>query len=212
MNTKFSPSPLPPTGTKQYEFVVRGSDVLSDSELIGLICGADANINLSDVRGKDYYSLRAMGLTNSQAVRLLASFELKKRSDAIDRAEKAHVTSSRDIFALLSPLLSDLQHEEFWVVFLNRNNRVISYKRISQGGLSGTVVDNRLILREAINLLSSGVVAVHNHPSGNRLPSGADGVVTDKLRDACKLVDCQLLDHIIVANDSYYSFSDEGKI
>jgi DNA repair protein RadC len=210
MRTNIISPPLPPSGTKQYEFITRGANVISDSDLIYMVCGADTNINLSDVRGKDYYALRNMGLSNSQAVRLLASFELKRRSDALDRSGTVKISSSSDIFSLLSPLLSDIQHEEFYAVYLKRNNNVISYKKISQGGISGTVIDNRIILREAVNLLASGIIAVHNHPSGNCRPSGADGRITEGLRDACKLLHVQLLDHVIIANDAYYSFADEG--
>jgi len=212
MRTNIIPPPLPPSGTKQYEFITRGANVISDSDLIYMVCGADTNINLSDVRGKDYYALRSMGLSNSQAVRLLASFELKRRSDALDRSDKTKISSSLDIYTLFRPSLADISHEEFWAVYLNRNNKIIATRQISKGGCTGTVVDNKIIIREAVALLASSIIAVHNHPSGNRTPSNADRIITDKLKNACKLMDCNLLDHVIVCGDSYYSFADEGSL
>ena len=115
------------------------------------------------------------------------------------------------MFELMSPVLSDLVHEEFWVIFLNRANRVIGKMKASQGGISGTVTDVRLIMKAAIERLASGMIICHNHPSGNMHPSESDTRITQKVNEAGNLMDIQLLDHIIITSGSdYYSFGDNG--
>ena len=108
------------------------------------------------------------------------------------------------------PLISDLQHEEFWVMLLNRSNKIINKNKISQGGVAGTVIDVKIILKKAIEKLASSVILCHNHPSGNIEPSDADIGITRKLKEAAEIMDIKLLDHIIVADNSYFSFLDEG--
>jgi len=110
------------------------------------------------------------------------------------------------------PILSDIGHEEFWILLLNRANNVIERYQVSKGGITGTVVDPKLVFKKAIEVSASALVLCHNHPSGNRSPSEADMQLTRKIADAAKLLDMQVLDHIIVAGDSFYSFSDEGRL
>ena len=120
------------------------------------------------------------------------------------------ITSSKDAYNIIFPLISDLQHEEFWVLLLNRSNKIIDKTKISQGGVTGTVIDVKIILKKAIEKLASSVILCHNHPSGNIEPSEADIGITRKLKEAAEIMDIKLLDHIIVADNSYFSFLDEG--
>ena len=120
------------------------------------------------------------------------------------------IRSSKDIFEFFHPILADLPHEEFWVVFLNQSNKIIDKYRVSQGGISGTVIDVRLIMKAAIEKLASGIILCHNHPSGNLKPSGSDIKITKKMRDAGEIMEIKVLDHIIVTDESYFSFADEG--
>jgi DNA repair protein RadC len=104
----------------------------------------------------------------------------------------------------------DLPYEEFWILHLNRANQVLAKEKIGQGGVSGTVADVRIILKSAINKLTSGLILAHNHPSGNLQPSNADKQLTEKIKNACRLLDISLLDHLIITNNSYFSFADNG--
>jgi len=120
------------------------------------------------------------------------------------------ITTSRDSFDYLSPFVSDLPHEEFWILLLNRNNKIITHKRISEGGIGGTVVDARLLFKAAIENLASSIVLCHNHPSGNLRPSDADLQLTKRLKEAGRLLEIVIIDHLIIADKNYYSFADEG--
>ena len=152
------------------------------------------------------------GMGTVKAITIIAALELGRRRKRSELQEKIRISGSQDVFALFQPLIADLSHEEFWVLILNRSNRVIDNIRISQGGISGTVIDVRLILKNALDRLASSLVLCHNHPSGNLKPSDADIKITAKISDAGKIMDIQLLDHIIIADNSYFSFSDEGII
>jgi DNA repair protein RadC len=121
-----------------------------------------------------------------------------------------HLKCSKDAAEIFLPILSDLAHEEFWVLFLNRSNRVIDRMKLSQGGISGTVTDVRIVMKKAIECLASGLIVCHNHPSGNLNPSDSDSKITQKIKDAGNLMDIQLLDHIIISGRDYYSFADNG--
>ena len=128
---------------------------------------------------------------------------------------KSKITKSSDAVEVFRKVWdNDLLEicESFMVIFLNRNNTTIGWFKVSQGGLSGTIVDNRLILVTALNCLASGMIICHNHPSGNTEPSEADKKVTEKLKQAALLLDIQVIDHIILTENSFYSFADEGII
>ena len=122
------------------------------------------------------------------------------------------IKCSKDVFDLIGPTLSDLPHEEFWILFLNRSNKVISRMKLSQGGISGTVTDVRIVMKKAIENLASGIIVCHNHPSGNLNPSESDSRITNKIKEAGLLLDIQLLDHLIIIDKEYYSFADNGLI
>ncbi len=152
------------------------------------------------------------GMGPVKAITIVAALELGRRRKSSELEKKIRISGSRDVYELFHPLIGDNPHEEFWVLLLNRSNRVIDHIRISQGGISGTVIDVRLILKNALDRLASALILCHNHPSGNLKPSDADIKITSKIGDASRTMDIQLLDHLIIADNSYFSFSDEGMI
>jgi DNA repair protein RadC len=204
-----------------YKIVNRGLMSVSDTELVSLLIGEKspdksrnilqaATNNLNEFSRMTYSDLRKMGLTHLKAVAILASFELGRRKTRSEALTKTQVRSSADVFTLMATYLSDLQYEEFWVVYMNRANRIEKVEKISQGGVSGTVTDVRLIVKRGIELLASGMILCHNHPSGNTSPSDSDIRITQKTKEAAILFDIQVLDHIIVSGKDYYSFADSG--
>lgn len=152
------------------------------------------------------------GMGPAKALAIIAALEIGRRRTKSDLQDKIRIAGSQDVYTLFQPLLEDLSHEEFWILLLNRANRVIDNIRISQGGISGTVIDVRIILKHALDRLASAMILCHNHPSGNLKPSEADMKITSKISDSCRTMDLQLLDHLIIADNSYFSFSDEGLI
>jgi DNA repair protein RadC len=152
------------------------------------------------------------GMGPVKAISIIAALELGRRRKRSELQDKIRISGSQDVYTFFQPMIADLSHEEFWVLILNRSNRVIDNIRISQGGISGTVIDVRLILKNALDRLASSLILCHNHPSGNLNPSDADIKITSKISEASKTMDIQLLDHIIIADNAYFSFSDEGMI
>jgi DNA repair protein RadC len=205
----------------------RGRTALTDAELIAILLGsgtqtasavdvaknllAKVDNNLHDLARlsvKDLTKIRGIG--EARAVTIVAALELGRRRSSLDHEDRPRITCSRDVFELLRPTLMDLPHEEFWVLLLNRANRVIKRMQISQGGVSGTVADPRIIFKSALEELASGIILAHNHPSGNLTASQADRDLTRKLTEGGRLLDVQVLDHVILAGQRYYSFADEG--
>ena len=209
--------------------MAKGIQYLSDSELLAIILGSGtrnttavelarkilgkAGNNLHEL-GRQSVSelLKVKGVGPAKAVSIMAAMELGRRRTGINQAEKIPVKSSETVFRLFHPLLGDLDHEEFWLLMLNRANRVLGRFKVSQGGLSGTVIDTRIILKRALDSLSSSIIVCHNHPSGNNQPSDADVKITEKLKKAAEMLEIKLLDHVIIADKSYFSFADEGLI
>jgi DNA repair protein RadC len=152
------------------------------------------------------------GIGTAKAVAIVAAMELGKRRKESGVAERKKILSSRDAYAVFSSVFIDLNHEETWALLLDRANQVVDNMQVSRGGIAGTVVDIRLILREALNKYASGIILAHNHPSGNCVPSGNDVQITKKLKEAARYMDIVLLDHLIVTDHAYYSFADEGVI
>lgn len=150
------------------------------------------------------------GLDAGKCAQIHAAIELGRRRELDAVLPINSIKSSADAFNIIYPNLSDLDHEQFWVLYMNKANRVFKIQRISVGGVSGTVVDVKLILRDALQYTASGIILAHNHPSGNMQPSDADISVTRKLKEAAKLMEIALLDHVIVGNKEYYSFADQG--
>lgn len=155
--------------------------------------------------------LRAInGIGPSKAVTIAAAFELGRRASlkaALDSG--GSISSPQKVFEIMQPLIRDLDHEECWVLFLSKANRLIGREMVSSGGLDSTVIDNRAIIRKAIDKKAAALILVHNHPSGSALPSRADITQTQALHKALKTCDLSLMDHIIISRDSYYSFADE---
>jgi DNA repair protein RadC len=212
------------------KLLLKGKTALSDAELIAILLrtgvqGSSAlDIakkilhkvagNLNELGKLSVTEIKKLekGLGDTKAVTIVAALELGRRRQASDIREKPVIRSSRDSFDYIYPEMADLNHEQFYVLYLNKSNRVIQHKNISAGGVSGTVADIKIILKHAVELLASSVIAVHNHPSGNLSPSQADIDLTKKLREAGKLLDVSLLDHLIIGDGSYYSFADRGTL
>lgn len=208
----------------------KGKNALSDAELIAILLGSgsrgesavDLARKILQSAGNKLHELGKMevkqlktfkGMGEAKALTLMAALELGRRRRAESLPDRPQITASRDVYEYAAPWMQDLPHEEFYVILLNRANKVIGHRQISSGGVSGTVVDVKLIFKEALQALASGIVALHNHPSGNLKPSEADIKLTRKIKDAAKLLDIQLLDHLIISGDKgYYSFADEGML
>jgi DNA repair protein RadC len=150
------------------------------------------------------------GIGDARAVTIAAALELGRRRKLAEIPDVVQIKCSKDVADIFQPLLSDLAHEEFWILFLNRSNKVIDRMKLSQGGISGTVTDVRLVMKKAIEYLASGIIVCHNHPSGNLNPSESDSKITSKIKEAGNLMDIQLLDHLIISDKEYYSFADNG--
>ena len=209
--------------------LANGVQYLSDSEILAILLGSGTrNMTVVElakqVLAKSGNSLHELGRQNisdlvaikgigpAKAITLLAAMELGRRRDATQQTERIPVKSSETVFKIFHPILGDLDHEEFWLLMLNRANRVLGRFKVSQGGLSGTVIDTRIILKKALDNLASSIVVCHNHPSGNNQPSDADVKITEKLKKAAEMLEIKLLDHVIIADKSYFSFADEGLI
>ncbi len=176
-----------------------------------LLDAAGNNLNaLAKFNLNDFQKLKGIG--EAKAISVLTALELGKRRKTEQVIERKKINSSKDVFEMLNLMLGDLPYEEFWALFLNRANMITDKIKISQGGISGTVTDVRIILKQALEKMASGIILCHNHPSGNLKPSESDEAITQKLKEAGKLMDINVLDHIIIGENGYYSFADDGKI
>lgn len=209
------------------KLLAQGRRVLSDAELIAILIGSgsttESAVDLSkrilhacqnDLNALSKLSVQDLckfkGIGEAKAISIIAALELGRRRKETEQPVLDIVTSSKDIFHLLSPYFSDLLHEEFWVILLNRANKVLQKILISKGGQSGTIADPKIIFKSALEGNAANIILAHNHPSGNLKPSQADIQLTKKLQEAGKLLDLQILDHLIFAERSYFSFADEG--
>ena len=207
------------------KLIEKGGGILSDAELLAILLGSGSRNesavglakrilnyvqnNLTELGRLGVEDLKQFnGVGDAKAVILCSAFELARRRKS-EVVERVKITSAMDAFKEIAPYVSDLSHEEFWVLYLNRANIVLRKERVSSGGVSGTVVDNKIILKKALLNLASSIILVHNHPSGNLNPSIQDKKVTQKMKLACQLLEINLLDHLIIAGNSYYSFADE---
>ena len=205
----------------------KGIQTLSDAELVAILIGSgntemsavelSKNIllanenNLNKVAKNSVRNLmKFKGIGEAKAISILSALELGKRREAVVVNEQKKISSSQDIFQIMNIKFRDLPYEEFWVVYLNHSNKIIHKEKMSQGGISGTVVDVRLILKKAIEYLASSIILSHNHPSGQLKPSQQDIEITQKLKKASAYLDISVLDHIIIADNQFFSFADEG--
>lgn len=211
------------------KLLLKGKNSLSDAELIAILIGSgnseesavelskrilqSTENSLSKLAKLSVNDLQKFkGIGEAKAISIVAAMELARRRKEENVSNEISIKSSKDAYQVVQTFLSDLPHEEFWILSLNRNNKVKSKTLISRGGVSGTVVDSRIIFKQAIEELASGIILAHNHPSGNIQPSSEDIKITRKIKEAGELLDIRLIDHIIVGEKNYYSFADEGMI
>lgn len=205
-----------------------GERVLSDAELIAILIGSGsreqsavelsrdilkqlANNDLNELGKKSINELmKFKGIGEAKAITIVAALELGRRRRAAEATTRTLIKSSSDIFEIMQPILGDLPHEEFWIILLNRANKVIGKEPISKGGVTATVVEIKPVLKRLIETYASGIILCHNHPSGSLKPSSADIQLTKRLSEAAKIIETNVLDHLIIADNSYYSFADEG--
>lgn len=210
------------------KFLAHGSHSLSDAELLAILLGSgnahesavglaqrilhSVDNNLDELGKLDIQHLikNFKGIGEAKAITIAAALELGRRRKITQPAEKKKVLASEDVFEILQSKIGDLPHEEFWMLLLNRANKIIGQVRLTQGGTGQTVVEIPMILKTAIDKLATGIIVGHNHPSGNTEPSQQDISVTQKLAAACKIVDISFLDHLIIGHKNYYSFADNG--
>lgn len=211
------------------KMMCKGADVLCDAELLAILIGSgnteesavelmrrlllscDNNLNTLakwDVRTFSQFK----GVGPAKSITIMAALELGKRRKLQDTKERAKINSSRDIYEHFQPLMCDLEKEEFWVLLLNQASKVIDKVRISTGGIDGTYADVRMILREALLQRATQIALIHNHPSGNNRPSQDDKTLTQHIMQGARTMNIRLIDHVIVCEDKFYSFADEGLI
>ena len=204
-----------------------GADRLSDAELLATLIGSGSgkfnaidlarqillsvDHDLEKLGALEYQDLiRFPGIGNAKAITLISAMELGRRRNGFVSSMKFKVGGSSHVYKLMRPKLLDKKTEMFWVIYLNRAHTVIKIRQISQGGVSGTLVDPKLIFKHSLELLASSIILVHNHPSGQLKPSEADVNLTKKLIRAGKLLEIPVVDHLIFTNSGYFSFADEG--
>jgi DNA repair protein RadC len=209
------------------KLLYKGAEALSNSELIAILinkgtkqktavelaqeilrAGKDNLNELGKLSVKELMKIKGIG--EAKAISLVAAMELGRRRQATSHREKAVVTSSIEVANYLQALLKDYKHEVFAVLFLNRSNKINHFQIISEGGITGTIADPRIILKKALEEDAVSIILCHNHPSGSLKPSKADEELTHKIKEAAKYFDIKVLDHLIVSDDGYYSFSDDG--
>ena len=209
------------------KLIEKGRHVLTEAELIAILIGsgskdetavelskrilASVGNNLNDLGKLSIHELvKFKGINEAKAINVMAAMELGRRRKEAEVAKRDRITTSKDVYDIMKPILLDLPHEEFWLLMLNRANLVVKKELISRGGVSGTVVDTKIIFKAAVENYACSIIICHNHPSGNRKPSDADIRITKNIKEAGKLMEIPLLDHLIVAENGFYSFADEG--
>ncbi len=211
------------------KLATKGKSNVSDAELLAIVLGSgnstetalqlaqrmlrengNSLANLAKLNINEFKKYRGVGLV--KAINIVAAFELGRRRQALEPAERLAIKTPVQAYELFKPLLSDLRHEEFYIAMLDRANQLIKTEHISKGGMAATVVDVRLICKLLLENNASCVILAHNHPSGNLNPSNEDIQLTKKLKEATKLFDISILDHIIVGDNSYTSLADKGLI
>ena len=207
----------------------KGKAALSDAELVAILIGSgnkeESAVDLSkrilagvenNLSALGKLSIKQLmdfkGIGEAKAITIIAALELGRRRRSEDALEKKKIMSSVSAFELMQPIIGDLQHEEFWIIYLNNSNKVIQKNQLSKGGITGTLVDVRLVLKNALEVGATGIILAHNHPSGNLQPSEADKQLTNKLKVASESLDIKVLDHVIVTEKAYFSFADENML
>lgn len=209
------------------KLIQKGKGVLSDAELIAILIGsgsrnesavelskrilASVNNNLNELGRVSINQLMEFkGIGEAKAVTIAAALEMGRRRRGEEAQKITKIQSSKSVFDLLQPIMGELEHEEFWIVYLNNSNKVLHSAQLSKGGITGTLVDVRLVLKQALEFGSVALILAHNHPSGTLKPSNADKQITQKLKTAAEALDIKVLDHLIITQKEYFSFADEG--
>ena len=209
------------------KFLTKGASALTNAELLAILIrsgspeanavelareilrGADNNLSeLKKYNFDNFKKIKGIGL--GKALSIMAAFELCKRLESEPQRTGMKIYSSENAAKAIAPFLKDLSYEECWALYLNRGNILIGKERISTGGVCATVMDSRIILKSAMSKLASGIILVHNHPSGNPYPGNEDKLQTQRLKKSAQICDIELIDHIIIAGQKYFSFLDEG--
>lgn len=211
------------------KLILKGKAALSEAELIAILIGSgtktlsavdlsklilsryDNNLNeLAKCSVEDLKKFKGIG--EAKAITIVSALELGRRRKESEQIKKPRITSSKSVHELMQGDLLDLDHEQFWILMLDRANNVIKKVQISAGGVSGTVVDQKILFKSALECLASGIILIHNHPSGNIKPSEQDIRLTKKIQNAGSVLDIPVIDHIIFTNHAYFSFADESML
>ena len=205
----------------------KGARSLSNAELIAILIGsgtiqetavdlskrilASVDHNLQSVGKLSITQLmRFKGIGEAKAIKIVAAMEISCRRSETSQKKLDKINTSRSVFEIMNPLLGYLSHEEFWVLFLNNSNKILAKTHLSKGGMTGTIVDVRIVMKQALEYSATAIVLVHNHPSGALRPSKSDTQLTQKFKLAAESLDIKVLDHIIVTEKDYFSFADES--
>jgi DNA repair protein RadC len=209
------------------KLLYKGISSLSDAELVAILIGSgnseetavelsrrileNVKNNLNELGKLNVENLKQFkGIGEAKAISIIAAMELGRRRNHSSALEMGKITGSGDVARYLRPIIGDIQHEEFWVLFLNRQNKILDKQRLSQGGMTSTVIDVRMVLKMALEKHATSLIFAHNHPSGNLDASDADRKITSQIKDAGRIMDIPLLDHLIITQGGYFSFADEG--
>ena len=209
------------------KLILKGKSALSDAELIAILIGSgsrnESAVELSrrilssvdnNLNALGKLSLTQLiafkGIGEAKAIAIIAAMDLGRRRRGENAVELKKITSSKMIFEIMQPIIGELPHEEFWIIYVNNSNNIISKSQLSKGGITATLVDVRLIFKNALEIGATGIVLCHNHPSGNLKASEADIKITKKIKLAAESLDITILDHVIIAEYGYLSFADEG--
>lgn len=203
----------------------KGKSALSDAELIAILIGsgsrsesavelskrilASADNNLNELGKLSINQLMTFkGIGEAKAVTIAAALEMGRRRRGEEALQITKISSSKDAFEVLQPIMGELEHEEFWVMYLNNSNKILNKSQLSKGGITGTLVDVRILMKQSLELGAVGIILAHNHPSGTLKPSNADKQITQKIKKASESLDIKVLDHLIITQKDYYSFAD----
>jgi len=209
------------------KLIAKGKIALSDAELVAILIGSgnrehsavglskkillsiNNNLNaLGKLTVEDLTKFKGIG--EAKAIAIITALELGRRRRLEEALEKPKITSSKSVFDVMQPIIGELQHEEFWIIYLNNANKIQLKMQMSKGGITGTIVDTRLVFKKAIELTATGIILCHNHPSGTLKPSTSDINLTKKIKNGGDILDIKILDHVIITENNYYSFADEN--
>lgn len=209
------------------KLMLQGRTSLTEAELIAILIGSGSRElsavelskqilaqNQNDLNQLAKLSVNDLmqfkGIGEAKAISIVSALELGRRRKETDQSERTQIRSSKDVYQYIKPKLLDQPVEQFWIICLNRANKIIGSRMISHGGVTGTVADPKIIFKFALNDLASGIILIHNHPSGNLKPSHADKKLTQKMVESGRLLEIPVLDHLIFTDEAYFSFADEG--